>query len=133
MHEVPSARSYEGKGIYFAEASSKSDEYASDDQDGLHCMLLCKATSLILNSVGVLQLIPYLVEVDGLSSVMRKLKLRSVVAIGSTPTKSSQMSKLCYRKFNPANTTPSLEIVRRLAERTGSSYSSTTTKCTLST
>ncbi|CAE7310294.1 Parp12 [Symbiodinium natans] len=33
-----------GKGIYFAEASSKSDEYASDDQDGLHCMLLCKVS-----------------------------------------------------------------------------------------
>ena len=37
-----------GKGLYFAESSSKSDEYASDDKEGLYtglfCMLLCRVT-----------------------------------------------------------------------------------------
>ncbi|CAE7574015.1 Parp12 [Symbiodinium natans] len=37
-----------GKGLYFAEASSKADEYASDDKEGLYtglfCMLLCRVT-----------------------------------------------------------------------------------------
>jgi len=36
-----------GAGLYFAECSSKSDEYAVDDQDGiykgLYCLLLCRA------------------------------------------------------------------------------------------
>ncbi|CAJ1360445.1 unnamed protein product [Effrenium voratum] len=37
-----------GKGLYFAEASSKADEYASEDTDGIYqglfCMLLCRVT-----------------------------------------------------------------------------------------
>ena len=45
MHELP--KDCSGKGIYFAEASSKSDEYATDDEDGLYCMLLCKAALLL--------------------------------------------------------------------------------------
>merc|ERR1719210_3303334 len=41
------AGSMYGPGIYLAENSSKSDEYARDDQDGLYqglyCLLLCRA------------------------------------------------------------------------------------------
>lgn len=37
-----------GKGLYFAECSSKSDEYASNDKNGIHkhllCLLLCRVT-----------------------------------------------------------------------------------------
>eukprot|EP00931_Biecheleriopsis_adriatica_P057146 TRINITY_DN33898_c0_g1_i1.p1 TRINITY_DN33898_c0_g1~~TRINITY_DN33898_c0_g1_i1.p1 ORF type:complete len:772 (+),score=163.10 TRINITY_DN33898_c0_g1_i1:106-2421(+) len=33
-----------GKGIYFAECCSKSDEYSDADEDGLHCLLLCRVT-----------------------------------------------------------------------------------------
>merc|ERR1712190_419826 len=37
-----------GPGLYFAEASSKSDEYAKDDEQGLYqglyAMLLCRVT-----------------------------------------------------------------------------------------
>ena len=37
-----------GHGLYFAEASSKADEYAAEDQDGIYqglfCMLLCRVT-----------------------------------------------------------------------------------------
>ncbi|CAE8673142.1 unnamed protein product [Polarella glacialis] len=33
-----------GKGIYLAESCSKSDEYSGEDEEGLRCMLLCRAT-----------------------------------------------------------------------------------------
>mmetsp|Transcript_88453 Transcript_88453/g.239392 ORF Transcript_88453/g.239392 Transcript_88453/m.239392 type:complete len:104 (+) Transcript_88453:316-627(+) len=37
-----------GKGVYLAECSSKSDEYASDDKTGIYkdlfCLLLCRVT-----------------------------------------------------------------------------------------
>lgn len=39
-----SAGSLYGPGVYFAECSSKSDEYSVEEQDGLLVMLLCRVT-----------------------------------------------------------------------------------------
>jgi len=33
-----------GRGIYLAEACSKSDEYSVENEDGLRCMLICRTT-----------------------------------------------------------------------------------------
>merc|ERR1711890_89233 len=33
-----------GRGIYCAECSSKSDEYAEQNGDGIRCMMLCRVT-----------------------------------------------------------------------------------------